>query len=159
MLASPRRAASAANASRRAPSPTIAMTRRSFDVSREAASTSTSRFCDMPMLPECISTKRSARPCSRANALSFGPGAGRRSEVGQIVGGAAGKAPRVEARAVRAQNRDAVPCFAVDRAEAAAIAAGRVQRATGHDRDVTAVTADEILGELGQQLAGRRLIG
>src|SRR3954471_4190598 len=70
----PRDAVIASRARRLDPSPTIATVSRSFDRSRSAASTRTSRFCDRPTFPECISTNRSASPCSRANGLSFGPG-------------------------------------------------------------------------------------
>ena len=39
--------------------------------SRSAASSRRPRFCDRPMLPACMTTKRSCRPWARAKALSF----------------------------------------------------------------------------------------
>src|SRR5262249_4480940 len=83
----------------------------------------------------------------------------RGSEIGHVIGGASGKTSRREPRAVRAQDRDAVPRLAVDGGEATPIAARRVQRAARDDRDLAAVNVDQILGEFGQKLPRRRLIG
>src|SRR5919201_135545 len=49
--------------------------------------------------------------------------------------------------------------FDIDRGQGGRDAARRAERPTGHDGYLAAVPADQIFGELCQQLAGRRLIG
>ena len=48
------------------------MSRRSFN--NAAASITTSRFCDSPMLPACSTTKAVSRPCATEKSFFFADG-------------------------------------------------------------------------------------
>ena len=79
---------------------------------RAAASITTSRSWDRPMLPECMTTNGSARPCARENAFRFGPGtiAEQSAQFGNDVDPAAGRRPCLDQPLAHrlAQRDDAV---------------------------------------------------
>ena len=54
------------------PTPMITTRRSSRSRRNVVARTRSSRFCAWPTLPECMTTNRSSRPCSRAQSLSRG---------------------------------------------------------------------------------------
>ena len=83
----------------------------------------------------------------------------RRREVAQVVAGAPGESPARERRAVGAENPHAPPFLGADGPQASPRTAASVQGAPGDHRHGAAVAGDQILGQLGQQLARGGLVG